>query len=217
MLREIKLIDYLPPYIQNYKEIEEIMVTENPEMQLVADETEVIKNNQYILTCDEKGISRFEKLLNILVSKNDSLDARIKRVLVKWNDNIPYTYENLEVFLNSLCGDDGYFMYLFNDEYKLDVYIRLKVKEMYDDVVLLLDRVVPCNLGVNVIIDYNRHKLFKPFMHKELSKFTHRELREKIIEVDLKYLNRHSVYNGVTYGDLEVVTNDKVRRKGEWF
>ena len=38
MSREIVLIDYLPPFLQGYREIQAIMTAENPEFQAVSDE-----------------------------------------------------------------------------------------------------------------------------------------------------------------------------------
>ena len=50
MIRDVNLIGYLPPFIQEYMEIRKIMQAENPEFQFVEDESEIIKNNQFIQT-----------------------------------------------------------------------------------------------------------------------------------------------------------------------
>ena len=91
MIRDVKLLGHLPPFIQEYLEIREIMKTENPEFQLVEDESEIIKNNQFIQSCNLTGISKFEKLIGIVPSADDTLESRINRVLVRWNDTVPYT------------------------------------------------------------------------------------------------------------------------------
>ena len=48
MIRTVKLEHYLPPYIQEYREIWKLMQAENPEFQLADDESEKIKNNLFI-------------------------------------------------------------------------------------------------------------------------------------------------------------------------
>ena len=62
-MKEINLIDWLPRYLQEYREIKEIMSTENPEIEYLYKEIDITMDNQFIHTCNEKGIERFEKLL----------------------------------------------------------------------------------------------------------------------------------------------------------
>ena len=69
-----------------------LMQAENPEFQLANNETEKIKNNLFIETCDEKGISRFESIMGIFPLDTDTLESRISRVLTRWNEKLPYTY-----------------------------------------------------------------------------------------------------------------------------
>ena len=109
MIRDVNLLGHLPPFIQEYMEIREIMKTENPEFQLVEDESEIIKNNQFIQSCNLTGISKFEKLIGIVPSADDTLESRINRVLVRWNDTVPYTWKTLLNKLDTLCGgSDNY-------------------------------------------------------------------------------------------------------------
>ena len=93
MLRTIDLLHYFPPFVQEYREIKHIMSAEEPEFQLVADESEILKNNQFIETCNEVGIARFEKILHITPSPDDTLESRRSRVLIRWNDAVPYTWK----------------------------------------------------------------------------------------------------------------------------
>lgn len=104
MDREINLINYLPLYIKRYREIQQITNTENLELQLLADESERLKNNQFIFTCNETGISRFESLLNITPEAEEPLDLRISRVLMRWNDMTSYTWKTLVQKLDIFCG-----------------------------------------------------------------------------------------------------------------
>ena len=97
MSREIILIDYLPPFLQGYRELQAIMTAENPEFQAVSDEGQVVLDNTFIMHCDEKGISRFEKMLGIYPLPTDTLDSRQSRVLTRWNDVVPYTLKAFKV------------------------------------------------------------------------------------------------------------------------
>jgi uncharacterized protein with gpF-like domain len=103
MIRDVNLIEHLPLFIQQFREIRHIMEAENPEFQLVIDESEKIKNNQFIESSDLSGISKFEKLLNILPSPDDTLESRISRIMIRWNEVVPYTYKALVQKLVQLC------------------------------------------------------------------------------------------------------------------
>ncbi len=215
-IREVDLLGYLPQYLKSYKELKEVFKVEEPEIVSLFKELGVIRANQYICTADELGIDRFEGILGLLVNKNEDLETRRARVLVKWLEDIPYTFETLVVQLESLCGVDGFEMTLDNESYYLEVLVRLAALDRFSEVQSLLSRVVPCNLTVNAFVDFNKYKLFKPFMYKEIGKFTFKELREKVINVD-DYLHRFSDYIGETYGELGVFRFGELRRKGEWF
>lgn len=149
MLREVNLIEYLPSFIQDYREIKHIMNTENPEFQLLSDESERIKNNQFIQTCDLKGIAKFEKLLNIHPSQNDRLESRISRVLVRWNDVVPYTWKIFLRKLDVLCGVGNYDLIPNFNEYELSIKTHLDLYGQIEELNNLVDYMLPANIKVD--------------------------------------------------------------------
>ena len=108
MIRNVNLLNHLPEYIKEYREIQEIMNTENPEFQLAINETEKILNNQFITTCDEEGISKYESMMKIYPLASDTLESRKSRVLTRWYSALPYSWFFLIRKLNSLCGIGNY-------------------------------------------------------------------------------------------------------------
>lgn len=146
MIREVDLISYLPQFVQEYREIKEIMANEEPEIQVLEDETEIIKNNQFILSCDEIGIERFESFLGIAVEKNDILETRIKRVLVRWNDSTPYTRKWLEQALKTFYPGNNFHVEADNDNYALYVYILNDYTNFIEELKSYLREKVPANL-----------------------------------------------------------------------
>ncbi len=216
LYREVDLLGYLPQYLQSYKELKVISEVEGAELSGIFKELGVTRTNQYISTCDEVGVERFESLLGIGVNKNDTLETRKARVLVRWLEDIPYTTETLKIQLENLCGRDGFKVTLDNARYYLEVLVQPVAKDRFQEVRLLVGRVVPCNLAVVVAMDYNIHNLFKVFEGKELRKFTHKELRENDIKVD-KYMFSYQERGGFRYQDLGELSFEEVRRKGVWF
>lgn len=146
MKRTPDLISYLPHVLQVVREFQAISNVENPEFQVVFDTSEQVLNNLFIQTGYLNGIKRYEKILKIKPSENDTLETRRFRVLSRWNDRIPYTWNSLIEKLNTLCGQDNYTISLQNDIYTLNLETHLGVYGTVDELNILLDGIIPCNL-----------------------------------------------------------------------
>ena len=148
MIREVNLLSFLPEFVQEYIEIKHIMNSEQPEIQKLEDETEIIKNNQFILSCDIDGIARFENLLGITPKPDDTLDARKSRVITRWNDSIPYTYKGLKEKLNVMCGEGNYLLIPSFNEYGLEIVVSLPLSGQADELDYMLSYMIPANIVV---------------------------------------------------------------------
>ncbi len=147
-MKEVNLILWLPKFLQEYREIKEIMSTENPEIEYLYSEINTTMDNQFIHTCNEKGIERFEKLLEITPNYNDSLPGRISRVLSRWNDSIPYTYRGLIQKLAVICGEHGYSINFKNNEYLLEVTVSLRFGGQVEELDHMLSYMIPANIVI---------------------------------------------------------------------
>lgn len=148
MIREVNLLSFLPEFVQEYREIKHIMNSEQPEIQKLEDETEIVKNNQFILSCDIDGIARFENLLGITPKPDDTLDARKSRVITRWNDSIPYTYKGLKEKLNVMCGEGNYLLIPSFNEYGLEIVVSLPLSGQADELDYMLSYMIPANIVV---------------------------------------------------------------------
>ena len=124
------------------------MIGETPEIQALEDETEIIKNNQFVLSCDEVGIKRFEQLLKITPNPDDTLEARISRVITRWNDSIPYTYRGLRNKLNIMCGEENYTLLPNFNLYELELMVSLPLSGQVEELDYLLPYMIPANIRV---------------------------------------------------------------------
>lgn len=147
-MKDINLILWLPKYLQEYKEIKEIMSTEDFEIEHLYNEVRTAMENQFIHTCNEKGIEKFEKLLKVVPNNDDNLPARISRVLSRWNDSIPYTYKGLMQKLAVICGEQGYDINFKNDEYLLEVIASLRFRGQVEELDYMLYYMIPANIIV---------------------------------------------------------------------
>jgi hypothetical protein len=147
MIREVDLIQYLPPIIQEYNEMQRITAAENPEFRLAWEADERLRNDLYIVTATEQGLKRFEKILGIYPSSQDTNESRRGRILSRWNDMLPYTLKALWGKIAVLAGDDFEINTDFNN-YLIEIITHIAYYGGVDDLAYILDSVVPCNLVI---------------------------------------------------------------------
>lgn len=145
MGRTINLLKYLPPYLQEYVEIYHTMTAENPEFQFVADNCKRILNNTFIMYCNEDGIQRFENLLGIVASEIDTLEFRQSRVMVKWNDCIPYTMKALLNKLVAMQGNDD--IQIILNGYFITIITHMDNRQS-ESLWELFNTMIPCNMDI---------------------------------------------------------------------
>lgn len=206
MIREVDLIEHLPSFIQQFREIRQIMNAENPEFQLVIDEGERIKNNQFIETSDLNGISRFEKLLNIHPSSDDTLQSRISRIMTRWNDVVPYTYRALIQKLVQLCDGLNFTINSNFNEYKMEIITHLELSGQVDELQYLLGYIIPVNLELTSKNDIYCNSNGKLNIAAGMALCQNFELSDSF-KADFK-VQGNSIIGGAFIGSAEVTLSD---------
>lgn len=145
-----KLIDYLPPFMQDFAEIKAIMQTENPELDQSWLDIQIPLSDAFIMDCDEYGIKKYETLVGIIPNPEDTLDERKAKVIVWWNNFIPYTYRVLVRRLNELCGADNYDISGNLENYELILKINLMLGGQVQSLEHLIIQILPMNINCNV-------------------------------------------------------------------
>lgn len=177
-----KLIHYLPLFMQDYIEMQNIMETEQVEIDHLWVEAENALADQFILEATESGVRRWESMLGVSPKDTDTLDERKFRILTKMNQELPYTMPKLEQALTNLCGADGYSIESKPAEYYITVKLALSNASNYSEVEKTLSRMVPANMIQSVQIMYTRHDTLSKFTHAELSAYTHENLRNEVFD-----------------------------------
>lgn len=175
-----KLIEYLPEFVRDYREIIVITDTEQEEFDLLWEEKDQILNNAFVEDADEYGVERYESILGIIKTPSETLDERKFNILVKVNEQLPYTMNALKEKLKNLCGADGYRVILTHTTYTLEIKVALVAKNNFDAVTEMVKRVVPCNLVCVISIIYNTNAVLHGFTHGELADYTQYELRNEV-------------------------------------
>ena len=183
MDRTIDIIEYLPDYFKNVKEYKNICTTENEEITNIQTEIKYIQNEQFISTCSEYAVKRWEKILEITPADDETLIQRKFRILLRLNYQLPYTEDTLRKQLIELCGEKGYLLSVDPVNCTIEVRITLGVKYMFDEVEKLLKRVLPVNLMLDYRLLFNRHTDLKKYTHAQLKTLTHKVIKEEVLSI----------------------------------
>lgn len=153
MIREVNLPSYLPPFMAEYKEINVALAAENPEFIFVWRAADMALKNEFIATADEYGILRFEEILGIRPSKQDTIEVRRSRIQARWFTRLPYTWRMLIQKLKNLCGDKDFKIYIPDGEWygiKVQVFIEPQIEGLLYEVREMLENFLPVNLFFDV-------------------------------------------------------------------
>lgn len=152
-----KLLDYLPPFLQEYNELKILTQTEQPEIEAAWKAADNLLQQPFVLSATEYGIGRIEKIIGIHPYDTDDLETRKFRVLMKLRETLPYTYRTVNRYLGTMCEGIPYQFQIDVKHYLVTAVFELgeiqKLRELYR----YLDRVIPCNL----MIDFTAKQVFK--------------------------------------------------------
>lgn len=182
MDRTIDLKSYLPLYVQEYLQIQSIMDAEEPEIQKAMDDSETIKDNLFIASTNEDGIKRFEKMLGLKPSKEDTLQARCARVMARYTTTATYTMRGLIERLNAICGAENYTLEFDPNKYQINIAFSLRVKDMMNAIDSMMFDMIPANMECVYKLQYNTHETLSKYPSYILEQLTHKELSDCIID-----------------------------------
>lgn len=107
MARKVDILSYLPPILHEIKELQKIASLENPSLERIWELTESLLGNQFILTLDERGADRYERMLGLVTGESETLETRRFRILSRYQEQAPYSFPVLKQLLDSLLGEEN--------------------------------------------------------------------------------------------------------------
>ena len=176
-----KLIDYLPPVLQQTREMQAVMEGEQPAVAGLWDAWKTVLDALFVRYANEQGLARWERMLGIRPRGTDSMEVRRVAVLARLNEQLPFTERTLRLMLDGVCGPGGYTLEISYREYRVFVRVHLWEKRAMDEAAALLGRVVPANMVIDLGLRYNTHRMLRPRLHRMLRGTTHRALREEVL------------------------------------
>jgi len=174
-------VDYLPPVFRGFREFLAIMDGEQPTVEKLYEDTNRVLDEQFIASADEYGLSRWEKSLGIFPKASETYEDRRFRLATLMSSKLPYTIRALEGQLEALCGAGNYSLEVDAINFQVIIFVALSVKNNYDVVKQMLDKILPANLYVHLSLKYNQHFQYEGIEHGEMAAFTHYQLRNEVL------------------------------------
>lgn len=140
---------YLPLYLQEVKEFDEICKTEDIELKDLNNKINELLNEITVANASNVGLSRYEKIYNI---KNISTDIEERRfnILNKMNGKGPFTLNWLNNKLKALVGEDNYKIDVDYDKYRIDISVSGIFQNIAETLNIDLKEQLPANLIITV-------------------------------------------------------------------
>lgn len=179
------LLEYLPDFLRDLTEMQEIMAVETVEIENVHDRMDLALENAFIDTADADTIARMEKMYGVAVQPDATLEDRKFSLKAALNQSSPFTYRTLCRALEALCGAGGYSVEITPGTYTAKIRINLSRRNNYLAAQSMVEKVIPCNLLLDMSLLYNQHQTLAVYTHSELGEYTHYEVRndETLAEV----------------------------------
>jgi len=144
---KVDLIARLPTVMRKYDEIVQITDSQNPEFEFVWDILEWMYKQIFIVTAEEYGLQRFERLLGLTPLEGETFDARRKHILVRWHQETPYTMRFIISLLEMLT--DGSFEIFTNfNEYEMEIRVFTLNSSIISDLAFIVRYIIPANLVI---------------------------------------------------------------------
>jgi hypothetical protein len=154
MLHDLKR--YVPIVYNGIQEMDNIINTEQQEIDTLYGEMKLAYNRQTVINADEKGISLYEAILNINSdSSAEGLEFRKQKVILQLTTAPPFSFNFLLQQLDKIAGRVNYKAWIDFNNYTLYIQSETSNKLWFNELTLLLARIKPANI-LYVYIGYNK-------------------------------------------------------------
>lgn len=140
----MRLKEYWPRCLQELVEFDQIANAEQPEFEQAVSDVKSAADDFFLVSLTEYGCKRWEAILGLSVTPGATLEERRENILIRYLDQLPYTYRTLLKYLATVSED--FSVTLDENAYDLLVRIRLEGYSQRDALVATLGQMIPANL-----------------------------------------------------------------------
>lgn len=172
--RKVHIERYWPDVFGKLREAQEIAKALNPEYDLLYEKIRDFINDCFIETARENVLARWEKIVGVVPLSTDTLEERRNRVLYLLQITLPYTERRLKkVFLAQIVGEGNYQVTVDPITSTIEVLINPAKQAQWNDVIQMLDTILPCNMELIVGNLGTPHSVMEEYTHNQLAEHSH--------------------------------------------
>ena len=146
----MKIIEYIPNFLQNVREFKIISNLEDEELENIRLQIDKILKEVVVETSESYGLERYEKIYNINTI-NEDIDIRRFNIISKINNKAPFTIKWLDNKLKKLVGEENYKINVDYNNYK----VTISIVYLFGDIANTLQKDLIELLPANLIIQIN--------------------------------------------------------------
>lgn len=187
----IDTIRYFPQHVANIEEFKRIAAVYDKKLQVVWDDLSQMQTNKRFDDMDEEECSKWEQMLKIKITGEETLGDRRRNIKGIWASGLPYTARKFKEVLDAMVGPEYYLLDInqANKTLKVDLMLDVIMKDTY--IYNLMRAMAPADMIVTVSIVFNRNRAFKGYIHSDLKKYTNHELKTSTIFKQEFNTNKH--------------------------
>lgn len=146
----MKLNEYMPPFLKNVKEFQEIFKSEDEQLEYMNKLIEKMLTEVIVQSAEDYGINRYEKIYKI-DNVNSDIEERRFNIISKINNRAPFTLSWLDGKLKQLVGENNYKINIDYANYK----VVISIVYLFGDIANTLKRDLRQQLPANLVIQIN--------------------------------------------------------------
>ncbi|MFI3325001.1 MAG: putative phage tail protein [Clostridia bacterium] len=147
------LHDLLPSFFTEVYEFDEILKSQQEEIDMLFTERYKFFDNLFLSTADSDGLDRYEAIYEIVKGVDQSLEERRYIIKTAMTDKRPMTLNYLKKFLTGICGEGEFEISLEN--YTLSIDMTLPNTNIERAVTKFIENAIPANLVLEIVTDYS--------------------------------------------------------------
>lgn len=97
----MELKAYWPRYLQDLIEFDQIAGAEQPEFSQAVQDVQGAPDDFFLVSLSEYGCQRWEAILGLVASPDDTLEARRERILIAYLDQLPYDGKSFKTYYDT--------------------------------------------------------------------------------------------------------------------
>jgi len=141
------LKNYLPNIYKDVLETDELTSTEDLLFKDLSNETEKVRNNQFVLTSDIDGIEQYEKMLGIIANPAiEDIEFRRNRIINRISMTFPFTFPFLKKRLDEIIGVGKWEAYMDYANYTLYIESSAANQMWFHEVLVTINKLKPANI-----------------------------------------------------------------------